>query len=29
LIGSAQIGGTLPHLIGLKVLGDVVMFHIS
>src|SRR5437764_1791907 len=28
LIGSAQIGGTLAHLIGLKELGDVVMFDI-
>src|SRR5256714_10797506 len=28
LIGSGQIGGTLAHLIGLKELGDVVMFDI-
>src|SRR5436305_13653073 len=28
LIGSGQIGGTLAHLIGLKELGDVVMFAI-
>jgi malate/lactate dehydrogenase len=26
LIGSGQIGGTLAHLIGLKELGDVVLF---
>src|SRR5207253_8100397 len=26
LIGSGQIGGTLAHLVGLKELGDVVMF---
>ncbi len=29
LIGSGQIGGTLAHLIGLKHLGDVVMFDIA
>ncbi len=29
LIGSGMIGGTLAHLIGLKELGDVVMFDIS
>jgi malate dehydrogenase len=29
LIGSGQIGGTLAHLIGLKKLGDVVMFDIA
>ncbi len=29
LIGSGQIGGTLAHMIGLKELGDVVMFDIS
>ena len=28
LIGSGQIGGTLAHLIGLKELGDVVLFDI-
>ena len=28
LIGSGNIGGTLAHLIGLKELGDVVMFDI-
>ena len=28
LIGSGQIGGTLAHLIGLKELGDVVMFDV-
>jgi malate dehydrogenase len=28
LIGGGQIGGTLAHLIGLKELGDVVMFDI-
>ncbi len=28
LIGAGQIGGTLAHLIGLKELGDVVMFDI-
>src|ERR1700750_2305935 len=28
LIGSGQIGGHLAHLIGLKELGDVVMFDI-
>jgi malate dehydrogenase len=29
LIGSGQIGGTLAHMIGLKELGDVVMFDIA
>jgi malate dehydrogenase len=29
LIGAGQIGGTLAHLIGLKELGDVVMFDIA
>src|SRR6187431_2977184 len=29
LIGSGQIGGTLAHLVGLKELGDVVMFDVS
>ena len=29
LIGSGNIGGTLAHLIGLKDLGDVVMFDIA
>ena len=29
LIGSGMIGGTLAHLIGLKGLGDVVMFDIA
>ncbi|MGH6715851.1 MAG: malate dehydrogenase [Bradyrhizobium sp.] len=29
LIGSGQIGGTLAHLIGLKALGDVVLFDIA
>jgi malate dehydrogenase len=29
LIGSGQIGGTLAHLIGLKHLGDVVMFDVA
>ena len=28
LIGAGQIGGTLAHLIGLKKLGDVVMFDV-
>ena len=28
LIGSGMIGGTLDHLIGLKELGDVVLFDI-
>src|ERR1700688_1283239 len=28
LIGAGQIGGTLAHLIGLKQLGDVVMFDV-
>src|SRR5262249_37692852 len=29
LIGAGQIGGTLAHLIGLKGLGDVVLFDIQ
>src|SRR3954447_7351218 len=29
LIGSGQIGGTLAHLVGLKELGDAVMFDIA
>src|SRR5476649_212203 len=29
LIGSGQIGGTLAHLVGLKELGDVIMFDIA
>jgi malate dehydrogenase len=29
LIGGGQIGGTLAHLIGLKELGDVVLFDIA
>ncbi len=29
LIGAGQIGGTLAHLVGLKQLGDVVLFDIS
>ncbi len=29
LVGAGQIGGTLAHLIGLKHLGDVVMFDIA
>src|SRR5829696_8459537 len=29
LIGSGQIGGTLAHLIGLKELGDVILFDIA
>src|SRR5207245_5264013 len=28
LIGAGQIGGTLSHLVGLKELGDVVLFDI-
>ncbi|MFN9541946.1 MAG: lactate/malate family dehydrogenase, partial [Alphaproteobacteria bacterium] len=28
LIGGGQIGGTLAHLVGLKELGDVVLFDI-
>ena len=28
LIGAGQIGGTLARLIGLKELGDVVMFDV-
>src|SRR5271168_3336553 len=28
LIGAGQIGGTLAHLVGLKELGDVVLFDI-
>ena len=29
LIGAGQIGGTLAHLIGMKELGDVIMFDIA
>jgi malate dehydrogenase len=29
LIGSGQIGGTLAHLVGLKQLGDVVLFDVA
>ena len=29
LVGAGNIGGTLAHLIGLKELGDVVMFDIA
>jgi malate dehydrogenase len=29
LIGAGQIGGTLAHLIGLKQLGDVIMFDVA
>jgi malate dehydrogenase len=29
LIGAGQIGGTLAHLIGLKQLGDIVLFDIA
>ena len=29
LIGSGMIGGTLAHLVGLKELGDIVMFDIA
>jgi malate dehydrogenase len=29
LIGAGQIGGTLAHLIGLKELGDVILFDIA
>src|SRR3569833_2723278 len=29
LIGAGQIGGTLAHLIGLKELGDVVLFDFA
>jgi malate dehydrogenase len=29
LIGAGQIGGTLAHLIGLKELGDVVLFDVA
>jgi len=29
LIGSGQIGGTLAHLVGLKELGNIVMFDIA
>ena len=29
LIGSGQIGGTLAHLVGLKELGDIVLFDID
>ena len=28
LVGAGQIGGTLAHLIGLKELGDVVLFDV-
>src|SRR5437660_4761411 len=28
LIGAGQIGGTLAHLIGIKELGDVVLFDV-
>ncbi|MCE2918442.1 MAG: malate dehydrogenase, partial [Roseomonas sp.] len=28
LVGAGNIGGTLAHLIGLKELGDVVMFDV-
>src|SRR5215471_16879824 len=28
LVGAGQIGGTLAHLVGLKELGDVVMFDV-
>ena len=29
LIGSGQIGGTLAHLVGLKELGDIILFDIA
>ncbi len=29
LIGSGQIGGTLAHLVGLKEMGDIVLFDIA
>ena len=29
LIGAGQIGGTIAHLVGLKALGDVVLFDIA
>ena len=29
LIGSGQIGGTLAHLVGIKELGDIVLFDIA
>ncbi len=29
LIGSGMIGGTLAHLVGMKELGDVVLFDIA
>jgi malate dehydrogenase len=29
LVGAGNIGGTLAHLIGLKELGDVVLFDIA
>ena len=29
LIGAGQIGGTLAHLVGMKELGDVVLFDIA
>ena len=28
LVGAGNIGGTLAHLIGLKELGDIVLFDI-
>ena len=28
LIGAGQIGGTLAHLIGIKELGDVILFDV-
>src|ERR1044071_8184317 len=28
-IGAGQIGGTLAHLVGLKQLGDVVLFDVA
>ena len=28
LVGAGNIGGTLAHLIGLKELGDVILFDI-
>jgi len=29
LIGAGMIGGTLAHLVGLKELGDVILFDIA
>jgi malate dehydrogenase len=29
LVGAGQIGGTLAHRVGLKELGDVVLFDIA